>query len=326
MNPQPHPGELVGPQTADHRFHAVVPGRRALRFDPQRRPTAGPARRTPQSSGRGRNSCFSISGVTDVPLRFINVCGLASITVVPVDLAHPTSAFESFRVTRMPLRSASRSTARNPRLCGVSAYSSPGLPKPDHSSRRMLAGLTSCVWLLRLFFSAGAAVFFLLALLDHFGLGGSGGSGSFGSGGAAASARSATTCAITASAGSPASSSRSAATSLARMLWPIISSVTSTVKSFRNLVRQALDFDFARDDFEQSALHLHALRARRAVCTGTVTRMRLVRSMRFRSACSRLPLIGSCCQSTTMTGVFSPPVIAKVENRVVAGRAAAESC
>ena len=48
------------------------------------------------------------------------------------------------------------------------------------------------------------------------------------------------------------------ATSLARLLWPIISSLTSTVKLLRNLVRQALDFDRAGDDFEQSALHLDA--------------------------------------------------------------------
>ena len=63
-------------------------------------------------------------------------------------------------------------------------------------------------------------------------------------------------------------------------------------EALRNLVRQALDFDGAGDDFEQSALHLDALRFAADVCTGTVTRMRLVRSMRFRSACSRVPLIG----------------------------------
>ena len=50
------------------------------------------------------------------------------------------------------------------------------------------------------------------------------------------------------------------ATSLARLLWPIISSLTSTVYDFGNLVRQALDFDSAGDDFEQSALHLDARR------------------------------------------------------------------
>ena len=49
------------------------------------------------------------------------------------------------------------------------------------------------------------------------------------------------------------------ATSLARLLWPIINSVTSTREVLGNLVRQALDFDRAGDDFEQSALHLHAL-------------------------------------------------------------------
>ena len=50
-----------------------------------------------------------------------------------------------------------------------------------------------------------------------------------------------------------------------------------------------------------------------SVWTGTVTRMRLVRSMRLRSACSRRPLIGSTCRSTTMTGVVSPPAIASVK-------------
>ena len=35
--------------------------------------------------------------------------------------------------------------------------------------------------------------------------------------------------------------------------------------------------------------------------------MRLVRSIRFRSTCSSVPLIGSFCQSTIMTGVVSPP-------------------
>ena len=44
------------------------------------------------------------------------------------------------------------------------------------------------------------------------------------------------------------------------MLWPIISSRHVHRELFGNLVRQALDFDFARDQFVQAALQLHAFR------------------------------------------------------------------
>jgi hypothetical protein len=43
------------------------------------------------------------------------------------------------------------------------------------------------------------------------------------------------------------------------LAWPIINSVTSDHELLGDIVRQALDFDGAGDDFEQSALHLHAL-------------------------------------------------------------------
>ena len=43
------------------------------------------------------------------------------------------------------------------------------------------------------------------------------------------------------------------------MLWPIINSETSTRELLRNIVRQALDFDFASDQLMQTALQLHAL-------------------------------------------------------------------
>ena len=55
------------------------------------------------------------------------------------------------------------------------------------------------------------------------------------------------------------------------------------------------------------------------VVTGTATRMRLVKSMRLRSTCSRWPRTGSCCSSTTITGVVSPPATSDVKDGVVAG-------
>jgi hypothetical protein len=88
-------------------------------------------------------------------------------------------------------------------------------------------------------------------------------------------------------------------------------------EAFRNLVRQALDFDRARDHFEQSALHLDARRLAHGV-HGDADAMRLVRSMRLKSACSRVPLTGSTCRSTSMTGVVSPPANHQVEDGVVA--------
>ena len=41
--------------------------------------------------------------------------------------------------------------------------------------------------------------------------------------------------------------------------------------------------------------------------------MRLVRSMRFRSTCSRFSFTGSLCQSTIITGVSSPPCTDKLK-------------
>ncbi len=76
-------------------------------------------------------------------------------------------------------------------------------------------------------------------------------------------------------------------------------------------------FDLARDDFEDAALLLDA--ARLAVyATGTFTCMRLVRSMRFRSTCSRLSLIGSTCQSPSSRASVSPLDL-NVEHGVVPG-------
>ena len=80
--------------------------------------------------------------------------------------------------------------------------------------------------------------------------------------------------------------------SLARLELPIISSVTSTDVVQRNGFRQRFDFNEARDDFEQRALQLDALGFALGGATGTETRMRFERSMRFRSTCSRVTLDG----------------------------------
>src|SRR5579883_1802231 len=80
---------------------------------------------------------------------------------------------------------------------------------------------------------------------------------------------------------------------------------------FGNFIRETFDFDFTRDDLMNAALHLHAFRI-------AVRDHRnfhsdaLLRSILFRSTCSRASLMGSCCQSTIMTGVVSP-LIAKLK-------------
>ena len=52
------------------------------------------------------------------------------------DLAQPDQRLESLAAsTRMPLRSASRSITRKPRLCGVFSYSAPGFPRPTIKPR-----------------------------------------------------------------------------------------------------------------------------------------------------------------------------------------------
>ncbi len=106
--------------------------------------------------------------------------------------------------------------------------------------------------------------------------------------GATSSARSVTTCAITVSGALVSFIEPPKATSLARLLCPIISSVTSMTKcSGMSSGRHSISTG-ARNDFEQSALHLDAFRLA-VVETGMETRMRLVRSMRLKSACSRCP-------------------------------------
>src|SRR5579863_2175022 len=149
----------------------------------------------------GSHSYFSSSIRTATPLRFIIVCGFARTTSCPANLPRPTYDFASGRVTRMPARSASPSIARKPRLCGVVAYSSPGLPRPTinftkgsqsthkelmvahtrapgNPARLLLLVLALLLGLFGLrggccFGSAlGFAFFFLLALLDDFRLSG----------------------------------------------------------------------------------------------------------------------------------------------------------
>src|SRR5437868_10574925 len=97
----------------------------------------------------------------------------------------------------MPLRSANRSSAKKPTLCGVNWYSMPGLPNPTISftsrksfvHRRSAANAqakttnlacaarqrcVSLLFLAALFARLGSLVVrFLLALLDDLGLGGS---------------------------------------------------------------------------------------------------------------------------------------------------------
>ena len=56
--------------------------------------------------------------------------GLASTTGTPARRPSRTSLRVLWALNRPPIRSASRSTTKNPALCRVAAYFGPGLPKP----------------------------------------------------------------------------------------------------------------------------------------------------------------------------------------------------
>src|ERR1700722_9099762 len=129
---------------------------------------------------------------TAAPLKFMYVCGLASTTPSPASVPTPTCDFDSGRVTRIAARSAMASTARKPMLCGVQSYCEPGLPRPTITliasqirppfpAGRLLL-LLGLLGLGRSFGGFAFALFFLLALLHHFGFGrcGIGGDGGIG--------------------------------------------------------------------------------------------------------------------------------------------------
>src|SRR6267378_1414921 len=92
------------------------------------------------------SSYLASSSLTEMPLRFMYVCGLARRISSPCSLPRPTKALPSGRSTRIEVRFASSSTAMKPRLCG---------------------GLG----LLGFAFGAFFAFHFFLALLDDFRLG-----------------------------------------------------------------------------------------------------------------------------------------------------------
>src|SRR5579871_5538819 len=171
----------------------------------------------------------------------MNVCGLASITSCPSISPTPAIALESLRLTRMPCNSARRSIVRKPRLCSVSAYSSPGFPRP--ATRNM------------------TPYFFFLALLDDFGFGGSAGDGcrGFRRGGNFLGAQrdGVRDDAIGSADQLHGAGERHIARALAL---PDHQLGHIDGEAVWNLVRQAFDFDGAGDDFEQAALHFNALR------------------------------------------------------------------
>jgi hypothetical protein len=88
-----------------------------------------------------------------------------------------------------------------------------------------------------------------------------------------------------------------------------MSSVTQP-RSARNLVRQALD-STSRNDLEQSALQLNAGSLSGGDHRTDANALRQVDPLQI--GVQHLPLIGSRWESTTITGVFSPPSIARLK-------------
>src|SRR5215216_4689833 len=110
----------------------------------------------------------------------MNVCGFASFVRTPSISPRPTSELHSRRPTTIPSSWANLSININPRLCRVHSYSFPGLPKPTISmtcrkkaqNAQNKTSKTDCVTFVP---SCGLfcflALFFLLALANHFGFG-----------------------------------------------------------------------------------------------------------------------------------------------------------
>src|SRR5277367_3748569 len=80
-----------------------------------------------------------------MPLRFINVSGLASTTSLPAIRVVAVRARQRRLFTVTPPCSASRSIARKPALWGVNWYSIPGFPRPTTRAGPFLSPSTSSV-------------------------------------------------------------------------------------------------------------------------------------------------------------------------------------
>src|SRR3984885_1469719 len=78
-----------------------------------------------------------------MPLRFMNVSGLASTTSLPAMRVVAVSARQRRLFTITPPCSANRSIARKPALWGVNWYSIPGFPKPTTRAGPFLSPSTS---------------------------------------------------------------------------------------------------------------------------------------------------------------------------------------
>src|SRR5271156_3796515 len=78
-----------------------------------------------------------------MPLRFMNVSGLASTTSLPEIRVVAVSARQRRLFTVTPPCSASRSMARKPALWGVNWYSMPGFPRPTTRAGPFLSPSTS---------------------------------------------------------------------------------------------------------------------------------------------------------------------------------------
>ncbi len=117
MYPQPDPGKIAGSDTADHRLHPVVSGRRSFRLDPQRRPRQVQLVVNHDQSRSGVSSCRSSrrlyrpAAQVHVRLRLGQHHRLARRSSPP----RPAPRF-SLRETRTLFAAASASTTMKPEI------------------------------------------------------------------------------------------------------------------------------------------------------------------------------------------------------------------
>src|SRR5438445_2481711 len=258
-------------------------------------------------------------------------------TASPACVPRPTYAFASGRSTRIPAFSASWSTARKPRLCGVQTYSGPGLPSPTISLMRRTAVEQTVRAFPRLnkrrhtqafraapqhryfFFSLSLSFSFSFSLgfssaasatsspsssflpfLMTSGSAGAAASAATASAGFSSSTRRATTWAMT-RCGSVTSVIFAGSTgrSPTRSCLPIISSLTST--------RNSPGISPGKHSISTSRVTISKMPpcsltpcGSPKVCTGTFTFMRTSMAIFSRSTWSSEPLTGSTCQSFRM--------------------------
>ena len=225
------------PIAADHRIDAAMAASRTIRPDPQRLPgqiqfVVNQENLLRRNLVLHQQTLHRLAAHIHVRLRF----GQQNSACLPIN-PWPTSAIESLRVTWIPVAFRQPVDNQESKIVRRELVFRPGISEPDNQPVDGVGHVASSKQRPQgkfyfFFFSLGGRFFFLLALLDDFGFGSSRGSCRNGSAAAGvSSALSATTCASTWSGGLTSFIDlRKRDVDPARRFWPIINSLTSTVK------------------------------------------------------------------------------------------------